>query len=79
MNRELSDLVSVGPAALSDFELLGIKTVPALADCDARELYDRLCALTGVRHDPCCEDVFSAAIAQAKDPGLRAEQCQWWY
>jgi hypothetical protein len=24
-------------------------------------------------------DVFRAAVAQAKDPQLPADQCQWWY
>jgi len=24
-------------------------------------------------------DVFRAAVAQARDPRLPAEQCQWWY
>jgi hypothetical protein len=24
-------------------------------------------------------DVFRAAVAQAKDPRLPADQCQWWY
>ncbi|MGA2182791.1 MAG: helix-hairpin-helix domain-containing protein [Bryobacteraceae bacterium] len=77
--RRLNDLASVGPATLADFEVLGIRSMEQLARCEAHELYQRLCALTGERHDPCCEDVFRCAIAQARDPFLRAEQRKWWY
>ncbi|HET7873161.1 MAG TPA: helix-hairpin-helix domain-containing protein [Terriglobales bacterium] len=77
--RRLQDLMSVGPAMLADFELLGIKSVQQLARHDPRRLYQRLCRLTGQRIDVCCQDVFSAAVAQARNPLLPAEQCQWWY
>jgi hypothetical protein len=29
--------------------------------------------------DICCLDVFRAAVAQARNPHLPVEQCQWWY
>jgi hypothetical protein len=57
--------------------VLGIRTVADLVRADAREIYDRLCLVTQTRHDPCCEDVFAAAIAQARDPSLPAAKCQW--
>ena len=75
----LKNLVSVGPATLRDFELLGVRDVEHLALCDPKELYERLCEITGERHDPCCEDVFRAAVAQARNPNLPAEQRRWWY
>jgi hypothetical protein len=78
-HRELADLDSVGPATLGDFRLLGISTVAQLAREEPRDLYRHLCVLTGVRHDPCCEDVFSAAVAQARDPDLPAEKRRWWF
>src|SRR5512146_2158966 len=77
--RELADLHGVGPAILGDFHALGIRTVKQLARRDAHALYQRLCAITGKRLDPCVRDVFSAAIAQARDPRLEAERCCWWY
>ena len=77
--RRLNDLAGIGPAMMRDFEVLGIRSVEQLADCDARELYDRLCMITGDRHDPCCEDVFRCAVAQARNPHLPAEQRNWWY
>ncbi|HHC73033.1 MAG TPA: hypothetical protein ENK54_09070 [Thiotrichales bacterium] len=78
-DRKLGDLESVGPATLADFERLGIASVEELARADARDLYERLCACRGERVDRCCEDVFRAAIAQARDPDLPREQRKWWY
>lgn len=77
--RRLRDLAYVGPATVRDLALLDIHTVDELARHQAPELYRRLCAVTGVRHDPCCEDVFACAIAQARDPKLPEEQRRWWY
>ena len=77
--RKLSDLVGIGKAMLGDFKVLGVKDVEQLAAEDPLELYERLCERTGQRHDICCLDVFRAAVAQARDPNLPAEQCQWWY
>jgi hypothetical protein len=77
--RRLRDLVSIGPAMLRDFELLGIRSVEHLAQQDPKKLYERLTGITGQPQDICCLDVFRAAVAQARDPRLPAEQCQWWY
>ena len=77
--RRLEDLVSVGPAILHDFELLGICSVAQLARQKPESLYEKLCRVTGKSQDICCLDVFSAAVAQARDPQLPAERCQWWY
>jgi hypothetical protein len=78
-NRLLHDLISVGPAMLRDFDQLGIRSVPQLAKQDPQKMYARLNRLTGQRQDPCVLDVFQAAVAQARNPRLPAEKCQWWY
>ncbi|HKF53686.1 MAG TPA: helix-hairpin-helix domain-containing protein [Candidatus Acidoferrales bacterium] len=72
-------LISVGPAIERDFHLLGIHSIAQLAKRNPRKMYDNLCELTGERQDICCLDVFEAAVAQARDPQLPTEQCQWWY
>src|SRR5271169_7051533 len=77
--RQLIDLISVGPSIREDFVKLGITEVRLLAKANPKQLYDRLCRLTGERQDRCVLDVFTAAVAQAKNPRLPAEQCQWWY
>ena len=77
--RRLEDLISVGPAMLRDFELLGVRSVSQLARRDPKKLYEKLCSLTGQRQDVCVLNVIRAAVAQARNPLLPAEQSQWWY
>ncbi len=77
--RRLRDLVSVGPAMLRDFELLGVATVAQLSRRNPEKLYETLCRKTGQSQDICCLDVFRAAVAQARNPHLPVEQCHWWY
>jgi len=77
--RKFQDLISVGPAIASDFELLGVRTVAQLAKRDPQRLYRKLERLTGQRQDPCVLDTFCAAVAQARNPRLEAAQCQWWW
>lgn len=77
--RRLQDLVSVGPAMVRDFELMGIRSVAELRRWNPEKLYERLCRVTGKAQDICCLDAFRAAVAQARNPRLPAEQCQWWY
>ena len=77
--RELEELISIGPAMLKDFEMLGIRSVKELARKDPQRMYERMERLTGQRQDPCVLDTFCAAVAQAKNPRLAAEKCQWWW
>ena len=77
--RRLQDLVSVGPAMARDFELLGVTSVAQLARRNPQKLFERLCSLTTKPQDICCLDVFRAAVAQAQNPQLPRQQCQWWY
>jgi len=78
-SRQLHDLVSIGPAMLLDLGLLGIQTVAQLRRRSPERMYRDLCRLKGKPQDICCLDVFTAAVAQARDPDLPVEQCQWWY
>ena len=77
--RQLRDLISIGPAMLRDFEMLGIHSVAQLAKQNPKRMYSQMERLTGQRQDPCVLDTFQAAVAQARNPRLPAEQCQWWY
>jgi pathogenicity locus Cdd1 protein len=77
--RKLRDLVSVGPAMLRDFEMLGVASVAQLSKRNPEKLYERLCQLKAQPQDICCLDVFRSAVAQARNPRLPLEQCQWWY
>jgi hypothetical protein len=77
--RRLGDLISIGPAMLRDFELLGIRSVAELAKQDPHRMYEKMERATGQRQDPCVLDTFCAAAAQARNPRLSAEKCQWWW
>ena len=77
--RQLADLISIGPAMLRDFEMLGIRNMGQLARQNPQRMYERLGRLVGQRQDPCVLDTFCAAVAQAKNPRLPAEKCQWWW
>ena len=77
--RELGDLISIGPAMLRDLAMLGVKSVAQLAKQDPQRMYERLGRMTGQRQDPCVLDTFCAAVAQARSPRLAVEKCQWWW
>jgi hypothetical protein len=70
----LQQLPNVGPAVAGNLLRLGITAPAALAGQGPEALYERLCALDGVRHDPCLLDVFTAIVAQAN--GEPAQP--WW-
>jgi hypothetical protein len=76
---ELRDLISIGPAMVRDFKLLGVDSVAALARQDPESIYKKLCRVTGQQQDICALDTFRAAVAQARNPRLPGKQCQWWY
>jgi hypothetical protein len=77
--RKLHDLISVGPAMVRDFGILGIHSVAQLGRRNPERLYEKLCDVTGQAQDICCLDVFRAAVAQAQNPRLSLEKAQWWY
>jgi len=77
--RRLQDLISVGPAMLRDFEMLGIRSVKELARQEPKKMYGKLQRLTGQRQDICVLDTFEAAVAQARNSRLAAEKCEWWW
>jgi len=73
LNR-LEDLPNIGPAMARDLCRLGIDTPADLIGRDPCELYERLCQLTGTRHDPCVLDVFMSVVAfMAGEPAQ-----PWW-
>jgi hypothetical protein len=78
-SRRLADLISVGPAMVRDFALLGVHSVTQLARRDPERLYQELGRMAPQHLDICVLDTFRAAVAQARDPYLPAEQRQWWW
>ena len=77
--RRLRDLRGVGISIEANLKRLGVSTVSELARQDGDSLYQALCDLTRTRQDPCVLDTFRCAVAQARNPKLPVEQCNWWW
>ena len=71
----LEQLPNIGPALAADLRLIGIEHPADLRGKDAFVLYQRLCAVTGQRHDPCVLDTFMAAT----DFMRGAPAAPWWH
>ena len=58
--RTLEQLPNIGPSLAADLRLIGIEHPQDLRGKDAFVLYQKLCAATGQRQDPCVLDTFMA-------------------
>ena len=74
MSEDLQSIPNVGPAVATKLRRLGIGSVAELRGHDPDELFERLCALDGRRHDPCLLDTFVAAVSYADGGPARP----WW-
>jgi len=72
--RTLEHLPNIGPALAADLRLIGIREPRDLRGKDAFVLYQKLCAATGQRQDPCVLDTFMAAT----DFMSGAPAAPWW-
>ena len=59
---KLQHIPNIGPAMIEDFKALGITRPAQLTGVDPYTLYQRLCRITGTRHDPCVLDTFISAV-----------------
>jgi hypothetical protein len=73
--QTLTDLPNIGRACAQDLRTLGIVEPAQLANCCPFEMYDRLCLLTGIRHDPCMIDVFISITRFIAGEPAKA----WWH
>jgi hypothetical protein len=60
--KTLTDIPNIGKQIAEDLRALGFEAPSQLAGQDPYALYDRLNAMTGIRHDPCLLDTFIAAV-----------------
>jgi hypothetical protein len=72
--ERLEQIPNVGPSIAADLRLIGLRAPADLAGQDPYAMYDRLCAATGQRHDPCVYDVFIAAVRYVEG----APKTPWW-
>lgn len=72
--RRLTDLPNIGKAGADDLRLLGIDEPRQLIGMSPFQMYQRLCEITGTRHDPCVLDVFISVtrLMNGEDPR------PWW-
>jgi hypothetical protein len=71
---DLTSVPNVGPAVVRTLRRLGIEAPGDLGGQDPEELFERLCAIDGRRHDPCLLDTFVAAVSFADGGPPRP----WW-
>jgi hypothetical protein len=70
----LEQLPNIGPSLAADLRLIGIHKPSELRGKDPFVLYQKLCAATGQRQDPCVLDTFMAAT----DFMRGAPAAPWW-
>jgi len=71
---DLQEIPNIGPSIAADLRRIGVSSPDDLLGNDPYEMYDELCRITGVRHDPCLLDVFIAATRfMAGEPAK-----SWW-
>jgi hypothetical protein len=70
----LTAIPNVGPAIARKLRALDVTSAHDLSGRDPDELFERLCALDGRRHDPCLLDTFVAAVDYANGAPARP----WW-
>ena len=70
----LEQLPNIGPSLAADLRLIGIEHPKELRGKDAFVLYQKLCAATGQRQDPCVLDTFMAVT----DFMRGAAAAPWW-
>jgi hypothetical protein len=73
--RGLLALPNVGPATALDLVRLGINAPAQLARKNPDRMYEALCEVDGVRHDPCVRDVFASIVAFVGGAPARP----WWF
>ncbi|HEY0856585.1 MAG TPA: helix-hairpin-helix domain-containing protein [Albitalea sp.] len=72
--KTLEQLPNIGPSLAANLRLIGIREPRELRGKDAFVLYQKLCAATGQRQDPCVLDTFMAAT----DFMSGAPAAPWW-
>lgn len=75
LSKELQRIPNVGPRIAEDLIRIGVTDPRQLSKMDPDAMYERLCALTGSRQDPCVWDTFAAVVDYAKT-GVKKP---WWH
>lgn len=60
--QQLTDLPNIGPSLADTLRIIDVNQATDLVGQDPYEMYDRLEAVTGERHDPCVLDTFISVV-----------------
>ena len=74
----LETIPGVGPSIAGDLAGMGITRVSQLKGRSPEALYKKLCALTGVRQDPCVLYTFRCAVYYASNASHDPQRLKWW-
>jgi hypothetical protein len=77
-NDDLQTIPGIGPSLAADLRRLGVRRVADLKRRSPQHMYDRLCALTGTRQDPCVLYAFRCAVYFARTPRPKPALLKWW-
>lgn len=78
MSGNLKQIPGVGPAIERYLNMAGVNEVDDLRGRKPRQLYDAVCAATGMRQDPCLLYTFGLAVYYAENEVHDAELLKWW-
>ncbi len=70
----LEDLPNIGKAMAGDLYLIDIHHPKDLIGKEPFDMYERLCAISGQRYDPCVIDVFMSVVHFMEG----GEPLPWW-
>ncbi len=60
--KHFQEIPNVGKATESDFIALGLLNPQQLIGNDPYKMFNELCTITNIKHDPCVIDVFISAV-----------------
>lgn len=78
MNTDLQKIPYVGKETEQDLRLLGFDSIASLKGADPEKMYEKECALKGVKVDKCQLYVYRMAVYYAENETHDPEKLKWW-
>lgn len=78
MNTDLQKIPYVGKETEQDLLLLGFDSIASLKGADPEKMYEKECALKGVKVDRCQLYVYRMAVYYAENEVHDPEKLKWW-
>lgn len=78
MNTDLQKIPYVGKETEQDLRLLGFDSIASLKGADPEKMYEKECALKGVKVDRCQLYVYRMAVYYAENETHDPEKLKWW-